>query len=314
MKITIFILAHLNVQKIKKMTTVSKKNKKPLILPGHNACAGCGQLSAVQAVMRGLNENIIIANATGCLEVTTTAHPHSSWNVPWIHSLFENSAAVASGIFASLKYRGNKNTKVIVQAGDGATFDIGLGFISGLWERNEDILYICYDTESYSNTGVQASGATPYGAHTTTTPKGLRSIGADQNKKDMIAIALAHKLKYVAQSTAGHPDDITVKVKKALASPGPSYLQILSPCVLGWGAQVGASAQLGKLAASTGLYPLLEYSDGVLTNSNIHSNFKADKVEAYLKLQSRFSHLGKAEINAIQAIANYNLKKYRLNK
>lgn len=291
---------------------MNKKYSKNLLFPGHNACAGCGQLSAVQAVMRGLDKDTIIANATGCLEVTTTAHPESAWGLPWIHSLFENASSVASGIKAALDNKKNKKTKVVVQAGDGGTYDIGFGQISGMWERNENILYICYDTEAYSNTGIQASGATPYGASTTTSPQGLNSIGSTQRKKDMIAIALAHGLKYVAQSTAGFPDDITNKVKKALAVDGPSYIQILSPCMPGWKIKNDESALFGKLAVQTALYPLLEYTDGKLSSSSVNSNFKARNVEEYLKKQGRFKHLDKFELKKIQKLANLNADKYRI--
>ena len=285
------------------------EDQNQFLSPGHNACAGCGQLSAVQAVMRGLNKNVIISNATGCLEVTTTAYPQSAWGLPWIHSLFENASAVASGIKAALNKKGDTITKVLVQAGDGGTFDIGLGLISGMWERGENILYACYDTESYSNTGIQASGATPYGASTTTTPDGLNSIGSTQTKKDMLAIALAHGLKYVAQSTAGFPDDITSKIKKALATDGPSYLQILSPCIPGWKINNDEAVMLGKLAVQTGLYPLLEYTDGRLTTSSFNTNFIPKPVEEYLKPQGRFKHLKPNDILAIQQLAEENIKK-----
>ena len=283
---------------------------KKFLSPGHNACAGCGQLSAVQAVMRGLNEDTIIANATGCLEVTTTAYPQSSWGLPWIHSLFENASSVASGINAALKNKGNKKTKVVVQAGDGGTYDIGFGQISGMWERGENILYICYDTEAYSNTGVQASGATPYGADTTTSPSGKESIGSNQVKKDMLAIALAHGLKYIAQSSAGFPDDITNKVRKALATSGPSYIQILSPCIPGWKIKNDEAVMFGKLAVQTGLYPLVEFVDGKLSASSINQNFKAKFVEEYLMKQGRFKHLKKSDLKYIQALAEENIKKY----
>ncbi len=289
-----------------------KKQNQKFISPGHNACSGCGQLSAVQAVMRALPADTIIANATGCLEVTTTAYPHSSWGLPWIHSLFENASSVASGIKAALNKQGNKNTKVVVQAGDGGTFDIGLGLISGMWTRNENILYICYDTESYSNTGIQASTATPYGTATTTTPSGEKSIGSTQTKKDMVAIALAHNLSYVAQSAAGYPDDIYNKIKKALAVNGPSYIQILSPCIPGWDIGYDEAALMGKLAVQTGLYPLLEYTNGQLTSSSINKNFVAKPVNEYLGLQGRFKHLKIADIKAIQKMADENVKKYKI--
>ncbi|MBN2853946.1 hypothetical protein JXK06_00185 [Patescibacteria group bacterium] len=290
----------------------SKKPKK-FLCPGHNACAGCGQLSAVQSVMRALTKDTIIANATGCLEVTTTAYPQSSWGLPWIHSLFENASSVASGIKAALKNKKDKKTRVVVQAGDGGTYDIGFGQISGMWERGENILYICYDTEAYSNTGIQASGATPYGASTTTSPSGKNSIGSNQVKKDMLAIALAHGLKYVAQSTAGFPDDITNKVKKALATEGPSYIQILSPCIPGWKIKNDEAVMFGKLAVQTGLYPLVEFVDGKLSASSISQSFQARSVEEYLIKQGRFKHLKKSNLKEIQNLANKNIEKYRLS-
>ena len=286
---------------------------KKLLFPGHNACAGCGQLVAVQAVMRGLDENTIISNATGCLEVTSSSFQQSAWNIPWIHTLFESAAPVASGILAALKKQSKDPLPhIVVQAGDGGTFDIGFGQISGMWERNEKILYICYDTEAYSNTGIQASGATPYGAATTTTPKGEKSIGSTQVKKDMLGVALAHGLKYAAQSTAGFPDDITRKIKAALLVDGPSYIQILSPCMPGWKIKDDEAVLMGKLAVATGLYPLLEYRDGKLSASSVTKDFVAKPVDEYLKGQGRFKHLHAEDLKIIQEIANKNLEKYRL--
>ncbi|MCU0679160.1 MAG: thiamine pyrophosphate-dependent enzyme [Planctomycetes bacterium] len=309
-------------------TTKIKKTPKPLLSPGHRACAGCGQAMVAKIVVDSLGPNTIIANATGCLEVITTPYPESSWGLPWIHSLFENPAAIASGILAALDYKSRVSAKggsasggkVVAQGGDGATFDIGFGLISGMWERGDNILYICYDNEAYSNTGMQASGATPLGSSTTTTPPGapstLAAIGAHQYKKDMIAIALAHGLPYVAQSTAGFIYDIQAKVKKALTVTGPAYLQILVPCVPGWRIKPDQAIMVGKLAAQTGLYPLLEYVNGQPTGA-----FKAPKpaprVEEYLKLQGRFAHLfksdeGKKQLAVIQQMADKNIRKYGL--
>ncbi len=284
------------------------KNKN--LYPGHNACAGCGQLSAVQSVMRVLDKDTILVNATGCLEVTTTAFPQSAWGLPWIHSLFANASSVASGVKTALNSKKNKATKVVVQAGDGGTYDIGMGQISGMWERNDQVLYICYDTEAYSNTGIQASGSTPLKASTTTTPSGLASSGAKQGKKDMLAIALGHGLKYVAQSACGFPEDIERKVKKALLTEGSSYIQILSPCIPGWKMKSDSAALAGRLAVNTALYPLLEYENGVLISSSIKEGFKVEKIEEYLKIQGRFKHLKKTDLKAVQSIADYNLKKY----
>ncbi len=291
-------------------------SNKPILGSGHRACAGCGQMIAAMAATRGMTSDVIIANATGCLEVTTTPYPETAWGVPWIHSLFENASAVASGIRAALNKKGDKKTKVIVQGGDGGTFDIGLGLVSGMWERGENILYIAYDTEAYSNTGIQASGATPLSASTTTTPSGSASLGSSQRKKDMIAISLAHGLNYVAQSTAGYPNDITNKVKKAIAHSGPAYIQILSPCIPGWKIKPDEALSIGQLAVLTGLYPLLEYENGQLTNKSILGKNKKS-VEEYLKPQGRFSHLfrdkkGKAQIKEIQKLANSNIERYGL--
>lgn len=277
-----------------------------LINPGHNACAGCGQLIAVRAALKALDKNTVIVNSTGCLEVTTTAYPMNSWGLPWVHSLFENSAPVASGVVAALK-RKKASTKVVIFAGDGATFDIGLGHLSGMMERSDDILYICYDTEGYSNTGAQASGATPTGAMTTTTPHKNTKV-----KKDLLAIALGHKSSYVAQSTAGFPDDITNKVKKALTFSGSRYIQILSPCIPAWKSRTEDSIKLGKLAATTGLYPLLEYENGQLTKSSLKKGVKVIPIEQYLKPQGRFKNMSPEEINIMKELIADNIKKYAL--
>lgn len=277
-----------------------------LLNPGHNACAGCGQLIAVRAALKALDKDTVIVNSTGCLEVTTTAYPMNSWGVPWIHSLFENSAPVASGVLAALKHKKDK-TKVVIFAGDGATFDIGLGHLSGMMERGDDVLYICYDTEGYSNTGAQASGATPTGAITTTTPHKNNKI-----KKDLLAISLGHKASYVAQSTAGFPDDITNKVKKALTFSGSRYIQILSPCIPAWKSKTNDSVRLGKLAATTGLYPLLEYENGQLTKSSLKKDSKLVPIEDYLKLQGRFKNMSPEEIKLMKEFINDNLTKYAL--
>jgi len=209
----------------------------------------------------------------------------------------------------------------VAQGGDGGTFDIGFGLISGMWERGEDILYVCYDNEAYSNTGMQASGATPWGSSTTTTPSGcgdsIDSIGSHQRKKDMISIALAHGLPYVAQSTVGFISDIEKKVKRAIEIGGPSYIQILSPCIPGWKIEPSESIEAAKLAAQTGLYPLLEYEYGELKNTNKIK--KTVKVDEYLKMQGRFKHLfenkkGKEQIKKIQGMADESVRKYGLDK
>lgn len=301
-------------------TTTIKKTKM-MLSPGHRACAGCGELLAARTVAEALGPNTIITNGTGCLEVTTTPYPESSWGMPWIHSLFENPSAVASGVLASLKQKGiDKKIKVVAQSGDGGTFDIGFGLISGMWERGENILYICYDNEAYANTGMQASGATPWASSTSTTPSGsgktIDAIGSHQQKKNMVEIALAHGVKYVAQTTVGYLADIEAKVKKAVSIEGPAYIQILVPCVPGWKINPSETVKVAKLAAQTGLYPLLEYIDGQLVNK-LKLGEKAVKVEDYLKPQGRFKHLfhdeqGQAQIANIQKLADQNIAKYQL--
>lgn len=326
------------------MNNIITVNKTPatkpsLLSPGHRGCAGCGQMIAARLVADTLGPNTIIANATGCLEVVTTAYPESSWGLPWIHSLFENTAAVASGIRAALDYKElnppypsasasrrrdgpllKGATKVVAQGGDGATFDIGLGLISGLWERGENILYICYDNEGYMNTGAQASAATPWAANTTTTPAGtspdINGLGSHFMKKDILAMALAHGLKYAAQTTVAYPLDIIKKIKKAAAALGPSYLQILVPCIPGWKIETNQTIQLAKLATLTGIYPLVEYANGQLADiMKLPAN--RPPVEDYLKPQGRFKHLfrdkrGQEQIAYIQKLANENVKKYGL--
>lgn len=302
-------------------TTTRKKTKvKKMLSPGHRACAGCGELLAARTVAEALGPNTIIANGTGCLEVTTSPYPESSWGMPWIHSVFENPAAIASGIIASLKMqKKDKKYKVVAQAGDGGTFDIGFGLISGMWERSENILFVCYDNEAYANTGMQASAATPWGSNTTTTPSGsgkkIDAIGSHMRKKDMPAIALAHRLNYVAQTTVGYLSDIEAKVKKAVETEGPAYLQILTPCVPGWKTPSSMTIKVAKLAAQTGLYPQLEYINGELVAKTKIT--KKISVREYLKIQARYKHLfetaqGKEQIKYIQKLADENIASYGL--
>jgi len=284
---------------------------KILFAPGHTACAGCGQALAARIVIDASGPNTIVANNTGCLEVFSTKYPESAWEVPWIHSLFENSAAVASGIEAALKYLGKKdNINVIAQGGDGGTADIGLQALSGMLERGHDILYVCYDNEAYENTGIQRSGLTPYGTNTTTTPPGSKSIGNIRSKKPMPEIAYAHGIPYVATASVGFTQDLQKKVKKAFTIKGPKYLQIHVPCPLGWGHQPNISFQVAKLAVETGLFPLIEYENGKLSVRQIQPK----PVEEYLKVQARFKHLlnSPEEIKKIQAIADANIDKYNL--
>jgi len=284
----------------------------PLFKPGHTACAGCGQAIAARLVIEAAGPNTIIANSTGCLEVFTTAYPETAWAVPWIHSLFENSAAVASGIEAALKYQGKKDTtNVIAQGGDGGTADIGLQALSGMFERGHDILYVCYDNEAYMNTGVQRSGLTPFDTNTTTSPAGSTSMGNPRPKKPLPEIAAAHGIPYVATASAAYFQDLQRKVKKALSIKGPKYIQVHVPCPLGWRHETNLTLEVARLAVDTGLYPLVEYESGVLSGRR---QIAPKPVEEYLKVQARFKHLLKSpdEIKKIQEIADNNIKKYGL--
>jgi pyruvate ferredoxin oxidoreductase beta subunit len=311
-----------------------------LLAPGHRGCSGCGELLAARHVIDALGPNTIVACATGCLEVTTTPTPESAWKIPWIHSLFENAPSVASGILAALKSLSNSPfgkgrelgnspfskgggakrqgilPTVAVFGGDGGTFDIGFGALSGLWTRRENILYVCFDNEAYMNTGNQYSGATPYGAATMTSPSDTIALGNEFIKKDIPAIAAAHGVPYIATSTIGFPEDISAKVKKALTFSGPKYIQILVGCVPGWGYESELTVSLSRLAVQSGHYPVFEMENGKITKA-IKVPQSPPKVEEYLKPQKRFAHLfkndaGKKIIAELQKMAEENIKKYQL--
>lgn len=286
-----------------------------LLKPGHRGCAGCCDALAGKFVLDALGEDCIVVSPTGCLEVFTTPYPESAWGVPWIHSLFENAAAVASGVDAALKALGKKNnTKIIAIGGDGATLDIGLQAISGAFERGHDITYICVDNEAYMNTGVQRSGATPLYASTTTSPAGKISFGNPLHKKNMPAIIAAHGSPYIATASVSYAPDMMKKVKKAAETKGPTYVHVHAPCCTGWKFEGSKTIEVGKLAVETALWPLYEMENGIVTNVRKLKNRKP--VEEYLKVQGRFKHLftmeAGDEIKKIQAIADWNVKHFGL--
>jgi len=291
---------------------------KRLFAPGHRGCAGCGELLAARLVLEVAGPNTIVTNNTGCLEVTTTPFPASSWGVPWVHSLFENAAAVASGIEAALKATGKREgINIIAQGGDGSTVDIGVGLISGMLERGHDILYICYDNEAYMNTGIQRSGATPTYASTTTSPWGKESFGNARPKKPMPEIMAAHGIPYSATASVSYPREVKKKVAKALAIVGPKYLHIHVPCPTGWYCEGAESITVGKLAVETALFPIYDIEDGEVTAVKKLKEIKP--VTEYLKTQRRFAHLFKKEggdeiIAAIQAIADRNVEHFGLQR
>jgi pyruvate ferredoxin oxidoreductase beta subunit len=283
--------------------------------PGHRACIGCGEALAVRLACKALGQNIIIANATGCMEIVSSPLPSTSWRVPWIHTLFENTAAVASGIEAGLQVLVRKgripaqDTKVVAIAGDGGTSDIGLQALSGAFERGHNFLYICFDNEAYMNTGIQRSSATPYGAFTTTSPPGKVSIGQVTWKKDMPAIAVAHNIPYVATACHSYPFDLMAKVEKAAATQGPAYVHILSVCPTGWRCPVDLTIRMGRLAVETGIFPLYEVEEG---KYKLSVDFpKLRPVTDYLKLQGRFRHLSDDVMNEIQQRTNKEYAKLK---
>ncbi len=293
---------------------MTKLEKKERFVSGHRACAGCGLALGARLAMKAVGDDSIATCSTGCLEVTSSPYPQSSWEIPWIHSLFENSAAVASGIEAALKAKNKEDEiSVIAQAGDGGTVDIGMRSLSGVLERGHDVTYICYDNEAYMNTGMQRSGSTPLNASTTTSPAGKESFGNENTKKDALRIAAAHDIPYVASASVAYPSDLIEKVKKADEVKGPTYVQIHTPCPTGWGHDGDISIKLARLAVETGLWVLYELENGEITNVKKIEDRKP--VEEYLKPQKRFKHLfkkddGEKELERIQKLADENAKKF----
>jgi len=290
------------------------------ITKGHRACQGCGEVLgaryALDAAMRATGGQLIAANATGCLEVFSTPYPESSWQMPWLHSLFANAPSVASGIAAALKVKGRSDVRVVGQGGDGGTVDIGMACLSGMFERNDDVLYICYDNEAYMNTGVQRSGATPPAARTTTT----QAVGSEPGNvfgqgKNMARIAMAHEIPYVATATIADLRDIEAKVEHAMSLHGARYLHILVTCPLGWSCAAADSIRVARLAKECGLFPVIEAEHGEVTAvSKIRRRVPVDE---YLQLQGRYAHLFKPErredvIAHVQAIADRNIERYGL--
>ena len=287
---------------------------------GHRACQGCGEALgaryAIDAAMQATGNQLIAVNATGCLEVFSTPYPQTSWQIPWIHSLFGNAAAVASGVAAAQRALGRTGVRVIAQGGDGGTTDIGFGCLSGMFERNDDVLYICYDNEAYMNTGVQRSSATPPAARTATTPALGPSPGnVFGTGKNVPRIAMAHGIPYVATASVSNLRDLERKVKVAMGIHGARYIHIFVPCPLGWGSASEDTIKIARLAVETGLFPLFEAQDGEVTAST-PIRHKVPVTE-YLNLQKRYAHLFRnppdlQRIAQIQMMADRNIDKFGL--
>ena len=298
----------------------SDPDRSNALTSGHRACQGCGEALgaryALDAAMRAANDQVIAVNATGCLEVFSTPSPESSWRIAWLHSLFGNAPAVATGVAAALRAKGNTTTRVVAQGGDGATVDIGLGPLSGMFERNDDVLYICYDNEAYMNTGVQRSGATPPAARTATT----QTVGEQPGNvfgqgKFLPKIAMAHEIPYVTTATIADLRDLEAKVERAMSYHGARYLHILVPCPLGWGSASCDTIKIARLATQSGLFPVFEAVHGELVASSKIRHRVG--VEEYLKLQTRYAHLfsphrNEEVISHLQRIADRNIDRYDL--
>ncbi len=291
---------------------------------GHRACQGCGEALgaryAIDAAMEATQGQLVCANATGCLEVFSTPYPETSWQLPWIHSVFGNAAAVATGVAAALKVKRIKGergeVRVVAQGGDGGTTDIGFGCLSGMFERNDDVLYICYDNQGYMNTGVQRSSATPPAARTATTMAvGPEPGNAFGQGKFVPAIAMAHDIPYVATATVADLRDLEAKVTRAMEIHGARDLHILVPCPLGWGTASNETIKMARLAKETGLFPVFEAERGeVVSVSRLRRKLA---VEAYLQPQRRFAHLFSPQkqekvIARIQDLADRNIRRYGL--
>jgi pyruvate ferredoxin oxidoreductase beta subunit len=263
------------------------------LAPGHRLCPGCGASLAVRQVLLAAPKDVVIANATGCLEVSTALYGYSAWNRPWIHSAFENAAAVASGIeagYKALSKRGEGSEHpIIVFGGDGGTYDIGIQALSGAIERGHRFLYVCYDNEAYMNTGIQRSGGTPRGAWTTTTQVGSARSGKSETKKDLVSIVVAHRVPYAATASISHWRDLMNKVRKALSKNGPTFLHVMAPCTRGWRFDAAKTVKMAKLAVETRFFPLYEVEGGVYRITVPVSSPKP--VDEYLKAQGRYGHL-----------------------
>jgi pyruvate ferredoxin oxidoreductase beta subunit len=301
-------------------TVQARTERSNTLTSGHRACRGCGEALGARyvldAAMRATRGQLIAANATGCLEVFSTPYPESSWQLPWIHSLFANAPAVAAGVAAALEAKGRTDVRVIGQGGDGGTMDIGFACLSGMFERGDDVLYVCYDNEAYMNTGVQRSSATPPAARTANTkPVGDEPGNVFGQGKNAPLIAMAHEIPYVATATVAELHDLEAKVERAMEMHGARYLHVFVPCPLGWGSEASDTIAIARLAKETGLFPVFEAEHGGVTN--VSKIRRQAPVEDYLRTQRRFAHLfGKQPqtdvIARIQAIADRNIRRFGL--
>lgn len=291
-------------------------NKTQRLVPGHRTCAGCGIPQIVRMILASTDKPVVVSCATGCLEVTTSIYPYSSWKTPFIHSAFENAASTISGIetaYKALKKKGKikDDIKFIAFGGDGGTYDIGLQALSGALERGHNFLYVCYSNEAYMNTGVQRSSATPYAVDTTTSPVGKIVKGKTEFPKDLTKIIAAHKIPYVAQASLSHPEDLTNKAQKALEIKGPAFINVLQPCTVGWKYPMDLTIRMAKLAVQSNFWPLYEVENGKYKLN--YKNENPIPITEYIKYQARYKHLLQPEnkliLNKLQDYINEEWKK-----
>jgi pyruvate ferredoxin oxidoreductase beta subunit len=289
-------------------------DKREFFSAGHRACQGCGEVLALRLIMKALGDDVVISNATGCMEIISSAYPQTAWEVPYIHVAFENAGAVGSGVEAALKALLRKGkisdryVKSVAIAGDGGTVDIGLQSLSGAMERGHDMIFFCLDNEAYMNTGIQRSSATPFMAATTTSPAGKAIKGQRTGKKNMPEIMVAHNVPYVATACPSYPIDLVNKVKKAKEVKGPAYIHVFSMCPTGWRSASEETIKLGRLVVETGIFPLYEVENGKY-RMTMEIPKKLRPVEDYLKLQGRFRHLNPDDIEKVQALVNKEWRK-----
>lgn len=270
-------------------------NKEERLVAGQRLCAGCAEGTIVRQILSAIDEPVVISTATGCLEIATSIYPYSSWRTPWIHSAFENASSTIAGaeaMYRSLVRQGkieDRGLKFLAFGGDGATYDIGLQWISGCFERGHKMMYVCFDNEAYMNTGIQRSSATPLGAHTTTSPAGTVIPGKQQWRKPLTEIFAAHHIPYVAQASPWRWRDLMTKAQKGVAADGPAFLNVISPCPRGWRHEPEETIELAKLAVDTCYWPLYEVDNGKW-KLNYKPREKKPVVE-WLKRQGRFRHL-----------------------
>jgi pyruvate ferredoxin oxidoreductase beta subunit len=276
------------------LTLKELSKKEDRFTHGHRMCSGCGAPIVVKIALMATEYPVVISNATGCLEVSSCISEFTAWNVPWIHTAFENAAATLSGVetmYRALKKQGkmDKEVKFIAFGGDGGTYDIGFQSLSGAMERGHDMIYICYDNGAYMNTGIQRSSATPLGADTTTCPAGSVIPGKLRSRKNLTKIMAAHNIPYVAQASPSHWQDLAKKVQKAHEIKGPKFINVIAPCNRGWRSKTNDAIMLSRLAVSTCYWPLYEIENGV-TKITVTPKEKIPVAE-FMKPQGRFKHL-----------------------